>query len=95
MESWTPEQWGIFIAALAVGLGAVITPLAALGKYYIDHLGKASDEKIRVLESAVKQLQHDRKRDRRRIKQLVQALRDNNIPVPPELPDPDDEQVEE
>ena len=87
MTAWTPEQWGVFFAALAVLLTAIITPLAALGKYYIDHLGKANAERFRKLARKVKQLEHDRKRDRRRIVQLVQVLRDNNIPVPLEEPD--------
>lgn len=91
MESWTPEQWVVFIVALSGAVVAIIAPLTALGKYYIDHLAQVNGAKIEDLESAVKQLQHDRKRDRRRIKQLVAALKANNIPVPPEETDEDEE----
>ena len=93
MGSWTPEQWSIFIAALAVALVSLITPLAALGKYYIDHLGKVNDIKIEKLEAKVRQLERDRKHDRRRVKQLVKALQDNNIPVPAEEPDDEEDEA--
>ena len=57
-------------------------------------LGWSLRSKHDELTGKVKQLEHDRKRDRRRIVQLVQVLRDNNIPVPLEVPDPDDEEAE-
>jgi hypothetical protein len=92
MESWTPQDWVLIIGAVVGGLGTIICALGAGAKYYIDHLGKAQAEQITQLQAAVKQLQHDRRRDRRRIKQLVQALKANNIPVPPEEPDDEEEE---
>jgi outer membrane murein-binding lipoprotein Lpp len=98
MESWTPQDWVLIIGAVVGGLVTIIGALVAGIKVYIDYLAKENDDKIKaqeaqivLLASKVKQLEHDRKRDRRRIVQLVQVLRDNNIPVPLEVPDPDDD----
>ena len=87
METWTPQDWVVFIGAMAAAIVTVLGALGAGAKYYIDYLGKDHDDKIKALEAKVKQLEHDRKRDRRRIVQLVQVLRDNNIPVPLEVAD--------
>jgi hypothetical protein len=53
METWTPEQWVVFIAALVGGLVTLVTPLVGVGKYYIDHKAKASDKQLREMDKKV------------------------------------------
>jgi hypothetical protein len=91
MATWTPEQWAVFIGALAAALVTVIGALGAAGKVYIDYLNKSHTGEIKKLKAAVAKLQRDRTRDHRRIAQLVRVLEDNKIPVPPPEPEPDDE----